>query len=94
MTFHDALQYFDSRFKLCFAGALSILDIADSSPAWVVGLRESLPAGDIHCAYRKPQINDLLLTAASDGTGLVPELDPYADLLCYIAGSLVDCDAE
>ncbi|MDU9002234.1 zinc ABC transporter substrate-binding protein [Sedimentitalea todarodis] len=106
VTFHDAFQYFDSRFELNFAGALSLGDAADPSPARVAELRELLLAGNIQCAYREPQFNDRLLAATSEGTGLqigvldplgtelVPGPDLYADLLRGMARSLADCGAE
>lgn len=106
VTFHDAFQYFDSRFGLNFAGALRLGDAADPSPARVAELRERLRASDIRCAYREPQFNDRLLAAASDGTRLqIGVLDPlgtelapgptlYADLLRGMASSLADCGAD
>jgi zinc transport system substrate-binding protein len=106
VTFHDAFQYFDRRFDLAFAGALTLSDAADPSPAQVVELRERLQAGNIRCAFREPQFNDRLLTAAADGTDLqIGVLDPlgstldpgpelYAQLLRDMADSLAACGTE
>lgn len=103
VTFHDAYHYFEDRFGLNFAGAVSLSDASDPSPAQLSHPRDTLVEKQVRCAFREPQFDDRLLRAASEGGALQIEvLDPlgsglepgpglYARLLRDMAQSLASC---
>lgn len=74
---HDAFQYFEQRFGLSPAGAVTLGDAARPSPARIAELRDLMGAGEITCAFSEPQSNDRLLRTAAGGQTLtIVELDP------------------
>lgn len=105
VTFHDAYQYFETRFGLHFAGAVTLSDAADPSPAQLARLRDTLVEKGITCAFSEPQFDPALL-AAIGGEGLtILSLDPmgstlepgagfYSDLLRNMAGTFASCSAR
>ena len=103
VTFHDAFQYFEARFGLTFAGAISLGDAADPSPAQLDRIRTHLLGGDIRCAFREPQFNDRLLQSAAENIDLeIGVLDPlgseldagpglYSDVMREMAHAMAAC---
>lgn len=102
VVFHDAYQYFETGFDLSSAGAISLADASDPSPARLAELREAMAGAGVRCVLTEPQFNAGLAqsvlgneidTAVVDpiGTGLEPGAALYEDLLRRIAGTLADC---
>ncbi|WP_099827275.1 zinc ABC transporter substrate-binding protein [Oceaniglobus indicus] len=103
IVFHDAYQYFEHRFDLPAAGAISLSDASDPSPSRIAALRQRIAADDIRCALSEPQFNAGLVDAVFEGTdarsavidplgsALTPGADLYGDLLRGVARSFADC---
>ena len=103
ITFHDAYQYFEHRFGLPSAGAISTSDAVSPGPARLADLRNDVAEHGITCVFAEPQFNphrvetlanDLdLRTGTLDplGARLEPGPEQYADLLTGIADSLLAC---
>lgn len=106
VVLHDAFHYFEARFALKAAGALSPPDASAPGPAWVQEFHDLIGARGVVCAFIEPQMNPKLLMAAVEGTpARVGVLDPlgvdlapgpelYPALLGNLARSLADCLAE
>jgi zinc transport system substrate-binding protein len=69
IVFHDAYQYFETRFDMPAAGAISLSDATDPSPARVEKIRDMVAARDITCAFAEPQFDPGILKAVFSGTG-------------------------
>lgn len=104
IVFHDAYQYFEKRFGIEAAGAISIGDASDPGPARVREIRELVKTLNIRCVFTEPQYNPDMVNTVFGGTGvntsavmdpLGAHLEPgpklYPQLLQGIAGSLDDC---
>jgi len=102
ITLHDAFQYFEARFGLVSAGALTLGDAGGASPARVALLQDTVAGQGIHCAFREPQFDDRLLLAVAGDTLQIGTLDPigstlqpgpdlYTGLLRDMAQSLASC---
>ncbi|MRX51025.1 zinc transporter [Paracoccus sp. S-4012] len=100
---HDAFQYFEARFGLEAAGAISLSDAAPPGPARVAALQERVAALDIGCALSEPQFNPDLLATVFEGTeARTAVLDPlgvgieagpgfYPALIASLADGLTAC---
>lgn len=100
---HDAYQYFETRFALPAAGAITLSDAGTPGPSRIVALRDQIAAGGIVCVLTDPQTSDewsaLLREGADvktaqvdpDGTGLQPGPDLYPAIITGIATALADC---
>ena len=95
VVFHDAYQYFEERFGLRAAGAISLSDATDPSPARVAELREMVAARGIECAYAEPQFDpgedDRTLEIDPMGTAIAPGPEFYTELLRSVAASFAGC---
>jgi len=103
VVFHDAFQYFGSRFDMSATGAISLGDASSPGPARVAKIRETVREMDISCIFSEPQLNDSLLETVIEGTGartatidpLGSRLEPgktlYTRLLLDLARELADC---
>lgn len=103
VVFHDAYQYFETRFGLQATGAVSLGDASRPSPARIAVLQKAVADGNIRCALAEPQFNPGLLETVFDGTGVsLQVIDPlgteltlgpdmYPALIQSIADSLVAC---
>ncbi len=77
VSYHDAFQYFETRFGLTLAGTVTPGDAADPSPAQLARLRDRLADLGVRCAFAEPQFDTRLLQAAVDGRDIpILELDP------------------
>ncbi len=82
VTFHDAYQYFETRFGLSFAGSVALGDATDPGPARLAALQREMQDRGVHCAFREPQFDDRRLRALTGNGGLtVAELDPMGSTL-------------
>lgn len=81
VTFHDAYQYFETRFGLTPTGAVAFSDASDPSPAALARLQLQLLGAGVTCAFSEPQFDPGLLEAISDGALTIRSLDPMGSRL-------------
>ncbi|PWK55577.1 zinc ABC transporter substrate-binding protein [Roseicyclus mahoneyensis] len=103
IVFHDAYHYFEARFGIEAAGAISMSDASDPGPARVAEIRDLVAAQGISCVFVEPQFNRGMVDAVFEGTGVrISVIDPlgvgleigaglYPALLDAMAASFEDC---
>ena len=103
IVFHDAYQYFETAFDVPIAGAISISDASDPSPARVAEIQSRVRDEGIDCVLSEPQYNASLVATVLDGTEASTGVtDPhgahleagsslYPQLIKDLAGALVAC---
>ena len=103
IVFHDAYQYFEDRFGLSAAGAITLSDATAPSPARIAEIRDAVNGFGVACVFSEPQFDPGLVSAVVDGTGAVTavidplgmdiELGPdfYPALLRDLAGRMAGC---
>lgn len=106
IVFHDAFHYFESRFGVPSAGAISPGDGREPSPARVTSLRDAVAGSGIACVFAEPQFNPGLIDSVFSGSGVATaELDPlgadlepgpglYTKLIETLADRLASCAAR
>ena len=103
IVFHDAYQYFENDFIFPAAGAISIGDASDPSPARIVEIQARITNEGIDCVLAEPQFNPGLVATVLDGseakTGILDPLGAeletgvnlYPDLICNLSKTLAGC---
>lgn len=103
VVFHDAYNYFENRFGIEAAGALSIADGSPPGPARVSEIRDLIASSGARCVFAEPQFPADLIDTVTEGTpARVAVLDPvgaalppgpelYPELLRGLAASLESC---
>ncbi|MGJ8627426.1 MAG: zinc ABC transporter substrate-binding protein [Sulfitobacter sp.] len=103
IVFHDAYQYFETDFDFSAAGAISISDASDPSPARIAEIRARIADEGIDCVLAEPQFNPGLVKTVMDGTQsktnvldpLGSDLEPgpalYPQLIRNLASALAGC---
>ena len=103
IVFHDAYQYFETDFDFPAAGAISIGDASDPSPARIAEIQGRIRDEGVDCVLAEPQFNATLVTTVLDGTdantGVVdplgadipPGADLYPQLLRNMATAVATC---
>jgi zinc transport system substrate-binding protein len=103
VVFHDAYQYFERRYELSPAGAITIGPDVQPGAKRLAELRRKITDLKVTCAFAEPQYSSKVVQAVTDGTPvrfgtLDPEgalVDPgpeaYAILMRNLASSLRDC---
>ena len=103
VTFHDAFQYYELRFGLNSAGAITLGDATAPSAARIARIRETIATRGVTCVFSEPQFNPGLVETVLSGTGATTAvIDPlgtdlplgptlYPDLLRQITRSVMDC---
>ncbi|WP_282093094.1 zinc ABC transporter substrate-binding protein [Epibacterium ulvae] len=103
VVFHDAYQYFEISFGVTAAGAISLGDASDPSPARIAEVRDTVRDLNVACAFREPQYNSGLVDTVLEGTeakalildplGTKLELgsDFYPELLQEMGKTLIAC---
>ncbi len=103
IVFHDAYQYFEHDFDFPAAGAISIGDASDPSPARIAEIQERIADEGIDCVLAEPQFNPGLVATVLDGAdaqigiidplGLNLEPGPafYSQLIRNMANALAGC---
>jgi zinc transport system substrate-binding protein len=103
LVFHDAYRYFEQRFGLSPAGAVTVAPDRPIGPRRVEALREAILQRGIACVFREPQFSPRLIEALVEGsTAKIGVLDPlgaelppgpelYPTLLNALAKSLNSC---
>ncbi|PCH80423.1 MAG: zinc ABC transporter substrate-binding protein [Hyphomicrobiales bacterium] len=102
-VFHDSWQYFESRFGLTQAGAVSLSPEKMPGAAHLVKLRDHIGETGARCLFSEPQfsakmvrvlaLDTSITTAVIDplGADLVPGPDMYARMMRNNARILTDC---
>ena len=103
VVFHDAYQYFEHRFGLAAAGAISLGDATSPSAARIAGLQAELAGMNAACVFAEPQFSRGLVDTVFGGSNLrIGLLDPlgqeiapgaglYPQLLRNMADAFADC---
>src|SRR6056297_94178 len=102
LVFHDAYQYFEARFGVTAAGAVSISDASEPGPARLADLRALVSEQDVVCIFAEPQFNTSILTSVFGDALRVGQLDPigvdhtpgpglYPAILRGMADAMTDC---
>jgi zinc transport system substrate-binding protein len=103
IVFHDAYQYFEDAFGLRAAGAISLSDATDPSPARIAEIQGRIQDEGIDCVLAEPQFNPGIVTTVTQGTQVATgvldplgsdlELGPdfYPALITDMANSLAEC---
>lgn len=106
IVFHDAYQYFERRFDLLAAGAISIGDASDPSPARIREIQALVSELGVTCAFTEPQYNAGLVDTVFEGSEVrtIGVMDPlgvdievglghYRQLIGTLMSSLEQCRA-
>lgn len=103
IVFHDAFQYFEHRFNLTSAGAISLSDASSPSAARIAEIRDAVSEQGVVCVFSEPQFNPGLVATVSSGTELATGvIDPlgtslgtgadfYPTLIRSVADSVEAC---
>ncbi len=103
IVFHDAYQYFEADFGLSAAGAISLGDATDPSPARLAEIQTRIQEQGIDCVLAEPQFNQGLVETVMDGTEATTAIiDPlgadlevgaalYPQLIRNMATALAEC---
>ena len=76
LVYHDAYQYFEARFGLAAAGALSLSDAADPGPARIAALRDLAQEAGIVCVFSEPQFDGARVASVFGDSVRHDVLDP------------------
>jgi len=103
IVFHDAYQYFETRFNVPAAGSIKLGDATDPSPARIKEVHQKVQDLNITCVFSEPQFNPGLVKTVFGGsevkTGLLDPLgtalelgpDLYPQLIRNVGTGLADC---
>lgn len=104
IVFHDAYQYFEQRFGLPAAGAISLSDASDPGPARIREIQNMVADLGVTCVFTEPQYNPGLVRTVFAGSEVkqIGVMDPlgvdiepgrglYAELLNRLMTSLEQC---
>lgn len=103
LTFHDAFGYFEDRFGLRSAGAVTVAADRPPGAKRISALRRSIRSGKIPCVFTEPEFEPALARTLIEGTGArIGTLDPlgagltpgpglYGELMRGLARSLKGC---
>ncbi|MGI9389976.1 MAG: zinc ABC transporter substrate-binding protein [Boseongicola sp.] len=102
-VFHDAFQYFATRFELKIKASLFASDAQAPGPARIVALQKYLRSEEITCLIAEPQFDQSFADLVLDGTeAKTVVLDPlgaaiepgpglYAALIAVMAAGVAEC---
>ncbi len=103
IVFHDAYHYFEARYNLSPAGAITISPDRAPGARTLAAIRDRIEASDAVCVFREPQFEPGLVATVAAGTparvaildplgvDLAPGPEAYFTLMRRLAGSLHDC---
>jgi zinc transport system substrate-binding protein len=106
IVFHDAYQYFETRFGLDAAGSISDISAQAPSAERLKEVRDKLSATKAQCVFREPQYDDKVVAVVIEGSaarsgvldGLGADLPPgpaaYPQLLRNLASAFHACLAS
>jgi zinc transport system substrate-binding protein len=103
IVFHDAYQYFESRFGLKANGAISVHPENPPGAKQINDIKSRIKNGSIKCVFSEPQFDSKLISVVIEGTeAKTATLDPigatlepgpslYIELIQNIASGLESC---
>ncbi|WP_254054854.1 zinc ABC transporter substrate-binding protein [Pseudophaeobacter sp. EL27] len=103
VVFHDAYQYFEHSFGLQAAGAISLGDASDPSPARIAEIQQVVKDKQVSCVFSEPQFNPDMVATVLEGSGAkTVVIDPlgtglelgagfYPALLKELGAAMADC---
>ena len=103
IVFHDAYQYFENRFNIKAAGALTLNPDVLPGAKQISEIQELIEHDSVKCIFSEPQYNPKIIemlsadmnvsTSVLDPLGAYIEVGPkmYNNLILEIASSLKDC---
>jgi zinc transport system substrate-binding protein len=103
IVFHDALQYFERRFRLRLVGSISVSPEVPPSAKRLSALRKRIATLGAVCAFAEPQFDTRLVDAVIEGTSartgsidpegarVAPGPELYVTLLRNLARDLKGC---
>jgi zinc transport system substrate-binding protein len=104
IVFHDAYQYFETRYGLRPAGVVHLSDASEAGPAHLQNLRAQIAELGHICAFSEPQFNHDILDNVFAGLDMhVATLDPlgagfepgatlYPNVITAMADAFADCN--
>jgi len=82
VVFHDAYQYFETRFGLVGAGAITLGDASQPSAARIAAIRDAMADRGVVCVFSEPQFDPGLVATVADGAEVRTEvIDPLGQSL-------------
>ncbi|WP_417596783.1 zinc ABC transporter substrate-binding protein [Oceanospirillum sp.] len=107
IVFHDAYQYLERRFGLMAAGAISLSDASDPSPARIREIQNRVAEWGVRCAFTEPQYNPRMVSTVFEGSTVetIGVMDPlgadindptehYFKLLTRLMTALEQCQSK
>jgi len=103
VVFHDAYQYFESRFGLDVAGTVTVTPDVTPGAARIDELKAKVATLGATCVFAEPNFEPTIIRAITESTeaksgvldpeggALTEGVDLYPQLLRGLAASLVDC---
>ena len=103
ILFHDATRYFDTRYELNAAGAITISPDRPPGARRLSEIRAHIKANGISCVFTEPQFQPKLVQTLISGTsaqaasldpigaGIAPGPDLYFKLMRKLAASMAAC---
>jgi zinc transport system substrate-binding protein len=103
VVFHDAYQYFERRYRLSAAGAITLDPGRTPGARRVAAIREAIRMRHARCVFAEPQFQPSLVTTVIEGSGArAATLDPlgasikpgeeaYFILMRQLSRDLTDC---
>ncbi len=103
IVFHDAYQYFENRFGVTAAGAITVSPEVMPGAERVAEIRARVKELGAACVFAEPQFEPKLVATVTEGTeartgvldpeggSLAPGVDLYFDLLRKLSSSLREC---
>jgi zinc transport system substrate-binding protein len=103
IVFHDAYQYFENRFNIKAAGALTLNPEVLPGAKQIAEIQELIEHDNVKCIFSEPQYNPKIIevlasdmdiiTGIIDPLGAVIDAGPvmYDNLILEIANSLKSC---
>ncbi|WP_438764948.1 zinc ABC transporter substrate-binding protein [Kushneria sp. TE3] len=104
IVFHDAYQYFEERFNVHAAGAISIGDASSPGPERIRELQDRVESLNVQCVFSEPQYNPRMIDSIFGdmpintsivldplGAGIEPGPELYGELITHIVTSIEAC---
>ncbi|WP_204112415.1 zinc ABC transporter substrate-binding protein [Shimia biformata] len=103
VVFHDAYQYFETRFGISAKGSIALGDAADPGPRRVAAIRDLVRGAGVTCVFSEPQFNPKLVRTVTEGSdvgtavidpmgaGLAENMGFYPDLIRNIGIAMSGC---
>jgi len=103
LVFHDAYQYFETRYGLTAAGAVTLSPEAAPGARRVRDIQDRITEYNVACVFAEPQFQPAILDAVTEGTsariavldpigaGRPPGPDLYSGLMLGLAENAATC---